>query len=287
MADLSTLRAQVRQRLGETDVTFLTDANIDSLLNEAQRVFVNTDGILEADRGIHIVNNQAEYDLPSDTINVHGVEFEEDLKLRYVTQRELLNSLRKDPDDRAEPRFYTIWRKKIRLFPTPNVTGSTTTLDGAIDAVVTTITLDSTDSLPTAGRVLIDSEEIQYFDLDTTLKQLKQCVRGSASTTAASHLDAATMDELDLRIFYYKDTTDMVGDSDVPDIPTEYHETLIYYAAGMARIKDQLFDQGQFFLQLFEGKKLEARGEIKRRQRDRNPRILPSDKGSRTHLGPA
>lgn len=64
-----------------------------------------------------------------------------------------------------------------------------TQLDGSIDAVVTTITVDSTTGFPTVGFVTIDSEVIKYTG--TTATQFTGCTRGADGTGATSHTDNA------------------------------------------------------------------------------------------------
>lgn len=68
---------------------------------------------------------------------------------------------------------------------------STTLLDGAIDAVVTTITVDSTDDFPSAGVMNIGSEKISYTGVTATT--FTGCTRGALGTTAASHSDNASV----------------------------------------------------------------------------------------------
>ena len=64
-------------------------------------------------------------------------------------------------------------------------------LNGAIDAIVTTITVDSTTGFAATGTLLIDSELITYTGKTGT--DFTGCVRGANGTTAASHLDNATV----------------------------------------------------------------------------------------------
>jgi hypothetical protein len=64
-------------------------------------------------------------------------------------------------------------------------------LNGAIDAVVTTITVDDAYSFQTSGIVTIDSEQIFYTGKTATT--LTGCTRGYNSTTAASHSDNAAV----------------------------------------------------------------------------------------------
>ena len=69
----------------------------------------------------------------------------------------------------------------------------TTTLNGAINAAVTSITVADASQLPSSGTnfIIIGSEEISYTGVSTNT--LTGCTRGVAGTTAASHSDGATV----------------------------------------------------------------------------------------------
>lgn len=283
MPTLTNLRDEVRQRIGETSTTHFTDAQINAVLNEAQRDFASVGGIVEADTGYSLVANQYLYTSPANYINSRYLLFEEDTKLRYITHRELFNFLRAQPDSKGDPEYWSLWDREIRVFPAPSASADSTQLDGAATDTATTITVDSTTGFPTSGRIKINSEEIQYYNTNAT--QFLQCRRGMAGTTAASHLDNDAVNELNLRLFYYKDPDAMTAGGDVPEIPAPYHDILIYYAASMLKNKDMLYDQAQYFMGIYLQKKAQAHAEIKMRQRDRAPRMLPGDRGYRTELG--
>ena len=68
-------------------------------------------------------------------------------------------------------------------------TGLITTLNGAIDNLVTTITLTSVTNFTTSGTVLIDNELISYTGISSN--DLTGCTRGINGTSAASHSDGA------------------------------------------------------------------------------------------------
>ena len=70
-------------------------------------------------------------------------------------------------------------------------TSSSTTLDGAIDASLTTVTVDSTTGFEDIGTITIDTEKISYTAKTATT--FTGCTRGADSTTAASHLDNITV----------------------------------------------------------------------------------------------
>jgi hypothetical protein len=70
---------------------------------------------------------------------------------------------------------------------------SSSTLNGAIDAVVTTITVVSTSTFTTSGAIWIDGEYITYSGKTGT--DFTGCVRGADGTTAASHLSGAQVSQ--------------------------------------------------------------------------------------------
>ena len=68
---------------------------------------------------------------------------------------------------------------------------ATTQLNGGIDAVVTTIVVDTTSSFPASGLILIDEELITYTGVTST--SFTGCTRGTGGTTATSHLDNSSV----------------------------------------------------------------------------------------------
>jgi hypothetical protein len=70
-------------------------------------------------------------------------------------------------------------------------TAVTTTLNGGIDNIVTTITVNSASAFPSSGRIDIGTELITYTSKNAT--QFLGCTRGANGSTAASHLTGATV----------------------------------------------------------------------------------------------
>ena len=86
------------------------------------------------------------------------------------------------------------------------------TLDGAINASATSLTLDSSEAFPSTGVLLIDSERLSYSANDTDAGTISSITRAADNTTAASHSDGATV----------KDATDYTkwGASQTGDVIT-------------------------------------------------------------------
>ena len=86
----------------------------------------------------------------------------------------------------------------------------TTTLTSAIDDDDTTIPVSSTSSFDSTGTIIIDSESITYTG--TTSTTFTGATRAAESTTAASHLSAATVAQIDAggiptHVFRHPDNT--------------------------------------------------------------------------------
>jgi len=70
-------------------------------------------------------------------------------------------------------------------------TSVTTTLNGGINNIVTTITVNSASAFPASGRIDIGTELITYTSKNAT--QFLGCTRGANGSTAASHLTGVTV----------------------------------------------------------------------------------------------
>ena len=91
------------------------------------------------------------------------------------------------PNKLQQARPIQVWIQRL----SGQVSPANATLSSTINATTTTITLSSTASLPSAGFVRIDSEDILYQWLDGN--SLGGVVRGQNGTTAASHTAGATI----------------------------------------------------------------------------------------------
>lgn len=135
---------------------------------------------------------QATYALPNDTIDLldqtirqnNGTTNQVDINISRISEPTYMTI----PNKLTLGRPIQVWIN--RQSGQTNAVASTT-LNGAIDADDTTITLTSAAGLATSGFIKIDSETIVYSNISGN--QLLNCVRGQNNTTAAAHLNAASV----------------------------------------------------------------------------------------------
>jgi len=136
------------------------------------------------------------------------------------------------------------------VLPDPLYIGAfSTTLTGDHNATVTTITVASNATFPTAGKLLIDSEVISYTGKSSTTG-FTGCLRGRDGTTAAAHTGTAVVTDPNSTV---EPQFAMCNDALV----------LVFYAAWQAKVQDTddvqvtgAFAQAEMFRGLYEIEKL-------------------------------
>lgn len=143
-------------------------------------------------QSIPMVTGQPIYPLPIDTVDIL------DAVIR-TNNGSTSNQIDINISRIAEPTYMSIPNKlatgrPIQMYVNrqSGMTNATAvTLNGAISASDTTITLSSTANLASVGFIKVDSETISYSNISGN--QLVNCYRGQNGTTAASHLTGASV----------------------------------------------------------------------------------------------
>jgi hypothetical protein len=129
----------------------------------------------------------ATYALPNDTVDLlehvirtgaGSVATQSDLTITRIS----VSTYATIPNKLQQARPIQVWFQRLD----GQTSSAGTTLNGAITATDTTITLTSVAGLATTGFVLIGSETVQYGYISGN--QLMNCFRGQNNTTAASHV---------------------------------------------------------------------------------------------------
>jgi hypothetical protein len=142
---------------------------------------------------IPMVTGQAIYPMPTDTINLldtvirqsNGTSNQIDINISSISESTYMSL----PNKLAQGRPIQVWYN--RQSGQENLT--TVTVDGAITASDTTITVSNVSDLATAGFIKIGSETISYPNVNPVTNQLLNCARGQNGTTAASHANGAAL----------------------------------------------------------------------------------------------
>jgi hypothetical protein len=141
---------------------------------------------------INLVQGQNTYALPTDTIDLlehvirtggNAAATQADLSITRIS----VSTYATIPNKIQQARPIQIWIQRFNGQTSPTVI----TLNGALTATATTITLSSTLGLPAAGFIKIDNEVINYGYISGNT--LNNCFRGQQDTTAATHLTATSV----------------------------------------------------------------------------------------------
>jgi hypothetical protein len=141
---------------------------------------------------IPMVTGQGLYPLPVDTVDLMDMVIRQN-NASTSNQIDINISRIAEPTYMSIPNKLTTGRPiQVYINRQSGMDNATTlTLNGAISATDTTITLSSTNGLPTTGFIKIDNETISYVNINGN--QLVNCYRGQNGTTAEPHLSGAAI----------------------------------------------------------------------------------------------
>jgi len=218
---LYAMRQRVRRLLDELDPdSKLDDDMIADALNDRQRdlAHIRLWSFYENERSFSAVANQFAYTIPATVQLVHGVKFETQ-PLNFISKAEWdLRHFDTDSSS-ADPMDYTIWNGEIWVRPRPSTAAGTTTLNAALSATATSMTVVATTAFLRGDfyRVIIDTEVI--YATASTATTLTGLVRGAEGTTAASHTNTTTVTERDIVYSVHVEPTDLLDTQDRTAVP--------------------------------------------------------------------
>lgn len=242
------MQTQARERLLEGTARFFTDAQIKAYLNSAYADFVARTKWPTRVSAIAAVANQYEYAIPSNTIKIHKVKWEDQYTLWPKKDYEFDLWMGSAVDSEStRPEIYTAfpWDRRLRVYPIPSTASDATAINNVagITSTATSMTVDSTSAFPNNGILVVESEQILYYaKTSTTFTQL---VRGHGGTTAATHADDIAVTLGSLQIYNSYMPADMSSDTDTPLINVEYHEALVWYAVQLGLFKRQRYKESE------------------------------------------
>ena len=209
---LRSMRKKVRRLINEVDElnSSITNEEIDDELNMSQKEIAHDRlwSFYENTKSFSSVANQYEYSLATNVFKVYDANY--DTQPLAITDLHRWEILRWDSDITGDPTHICMWGNKARIYPYPSSSADTTTLGVAITTTTaTTITVVSSSDFQSQGRIIIDSEVIEYTGKTSTT--FTGCTRGAEDTTAATHLIAATVTERDF-VYHFQEEPDNLAD---------------------------------------------------------------------------
>ena len=160
---------------------------------------------------IPMVTGQGLYPLPVDTVDLMDMVIRQN-NASTSNQIDINISRIAEPTYMSIPNKLTTGRPiQVYINRQSGMDNATAlTLNGNISATDTTITLSSTNGLPTTGFIKIDNETISYVNVNGN--QLVNCYRGQNGTTAAPHLTGAAITKQNLPCINVWPTPNPPGD---------------------------------------------------------------------------
>lgn len=270
MTAFSALKTEVLQRVNDPQGNSITSTIAYRFINNALEDWTNSVEPLWRPYGWFITAKQFRYDLPADWVKPKTLMWYQagaDLEIPYMSPKEFQ---RKGffgyRGTVSNPQGFTIIDNDLWLGPAPGVTSNSSNLPFSILSSDTTITVsDGTKFHTNGGMVLIGNEQIMHQGISTN--DLTLCLRGQAGTTAASH-SCGPVYRLDLVANYFYVPPALSATTDVPAIEQRWQKALLYKAIGDCYKLLGRHEEATAELQLYEQKKMEAKREMRKLQRD-------------------
>lgn len=222
--------------MDESTVKF---SEVRRVLNDKQREIVHERlwTFAEGERSFAAVANQFRYVPDSTRVGIISTITFDSKPLKYMDRQEWEMAHIDSDSVSSYATHFSIWNSEIHFWPKPSTAASTTAINDAanMSATATSVTIDSNSGFRAVGgfyRFIIDSEVI--YATATTSTTFTGLLRAREGTTAAIHLDDATITERDIVYTYQVEPTDMDDITDETIVP-EPDVLALGAAADLAR----------------------------------------------------
>ena len=240
---LAQLRTFTRALLSEPSAKYWSDSELNTYINDGIGLFCDLTDCLDDISTNSGIQYQSDYTCPTDYTKIQRIEYIRGNSVYVVndsTLHEQYTGVTRN--SMSQPNRANIIGNTIRFDIRPNSAAGASTLDGDHTSSATTITVADSSDFPREGRILIDSEVIEYFNNDGDNEELEVCTRGMEGTTAASHSDGATVTLRDIWVYHYKRAATLSSDTDTTELPVQFENAAAHYAAYIGRMKSKDYD---------------------------------------------
>lgn len=235
---VSQIIIDVRQEIDETTIPTVTQAL--RLLNRGRQELARDCGYLVAKKTAVSTVGINTYTMPDDMFKIKAIDFKRGAQIARLTPVSIDYYLQNAFTSSAS--FFNSYYEQdrvISLIPKQETASTTTAINdvAGISAVDTEVTVDSTETFPNYGTLLMGTEKCTYLIKDATKFTLLS--RGAEGTTATTHADDVTVTLCDIEITYIKIPTALTAVGNTVETVFEHNpEPLINYVAWQTKLRD-------------------------------------------------
>lgn len=263
----SDIRTFTRMLLAESSASRWSDTDLNNLINYGAEDFALKTQILQDIDTQAIVASQEQYDLPTDYLTILKIEVRRGSTVYILEPLDRYEFFESTTPITGVPDRYWIFQEDLFIHPRYGTADQTTTLNGALTSTATTITVASTASFSSIGRIIVNSEAMNYTG--TTSTTFTGVTRALEGTIAAAHSDGDTVRQRGLWIYFVKKPALLTSDTGTLGFPSQFDRAPAFYAAWISRMKSRDWDLAEQNRQVYESHVQEGKLYIKKFWRDK------------------
>jgi hypothetical protein len=250
MTTLLDLRTEARALINEPVARVITDTDLTRWANYGIKDFSANCRQYQRIVAVAAVASKGDYTLPTDILALLMCRFQDKYRVEVVDLSKFAASTFYNANPVGIPSIVTLspFDKRMRLYAPPSVSSPATTLSGAHNSSVTTLTVASTTGFPKSGHLLLaGGEQVRYENTDATHFLL--CQRGDGDTTAGTYVGGEAVTEGRIILTTAAIPPELSANGDVPKFPDQYINCIPAYMAWRAELKRQNAEKATFYQQ--------------------------------------
>jgi hypothetical protein len=270
----SDLRTETRSLINEPVERAVLDTDLNRWLTAAVRDFTSRVQQYERIVALGVTANKGDYSLPTDILKLNMLRFQEKYRVEVVDYSKWAASTFYNANPIGIPSVAVLspHDKILRLYAPPSVTSPATTLSGAHNSSVTTLTVASTTGFPKSGYLLLaGGEQVHYENISST--QFLLCRRGDADTTPGTYVGGEAVTEGRAVLFTCAIPPELTDDITAIKFPDAWMQALPMFMSWRSELKRQRQKEADFFRSEYMRIREEAAAELFWKANDGSPAV--------------
>lgn len=257
MTTVLQFKNRARALFQERTARMVLESDLIDWINAGVRDFATRVMWYERIVGQSVTASKGSYSLPSDILKLILLRYQEKYRIEPVdlSKWSAVTFFNVNPVGIPSYACLTPHDTILRLWTPPSSSSLTTTLSGAHNSSVTTLTVASTAGFPSRGYLIVGTEQIYYEKITST--QFQFCRRGDGDTTAGTYVGGETVTEAPLVMTTAAIPPAITADGDTVKFPSAYEDALVDYLTSYGWQAKQDHKKAEFHM----GKYLKRREE--------------------------